>query len=350
MVLRIGPFEMDCPVVLAALSGYSDWPMRALAKRMGAPYTICEVMIEKFVNSLKDREKTRHFLMVTGEDHPAGAQLMGSEPRAFASAAVRLVKAGFDVIDINFGCPMKKQGGLCRGGLHLGQPDVALQILKAVRDAVPLEIPVTVKMRRGIDDTEESRTNFFRILEGGFDLGIAAATIHGRTVEQKYVGPSRWEFLKEVRQKFPDRVLLGSGDLFTAADCLRMLSDTGVDGVTAARGAIGNPWIFQQARALLKGLAMPDPPTLREQAEVFEEHYRLCEQAYSAEHAARQMRKFCIRYSAWHPEPEKVRRAFVNVRNSDGWRNVLRDWYLNDLPGQFPSDPGGIGQVQSECE
>ena len=116
-------------------------------------------------------------------------------PEQFAIAARRLVDHGFDVIDINFGCPVKKVLGRCRGGFHLGQPAVALEIVSRVRDAVPASIPVTVKMRRGIDDTHESRDNFFEIFDGAYERGAAAITVHGRTVTQRYDGPSRWEFL-----------------------------------------------------------------------------------------------------------------------------------------------------------
>ena len=139
---------------------------------------------------------------------------MGAEPAQFAEASLKLVEAGFDIIDINFGCPVKKVLGRCRGGFHLGQPDVALDIVQRTRDAVPDEIPVTVKMRRGIDDTQESEDNFFTILDGAFDIGIAGVTVHGRTVQQRYIGPSRLEFLKKVKQHIGDRILLGSGDLF----------------------------------------------------------------------------------------------------------------------------------------
>ena len=159
-MLTIGSISLELPVVQAALSGYSDWPMRAIARKLGAPYTICEVMTDTFVSSLRDRARTRHHLMVTDEDHPVGAQLMGAEPGQFPPAARKLVEAGFDVIDINFGCPAKKASGRCRGGYHLGQPDVATEIVRRVRDAVPPSVPVTVKMRRGLDDTEQSRDNF----------------------------------------------------------------------------------------------------------------------------------------------------------------------------------------------
>jgi len=203
-MLQIGSIQLSLPVVQAALSGYSDWPMRAIARKLGAPYTICEVMIESFVTSLKDRTKTRHHLLVTEDDHPVGAQLMGSEPEEFPAAATKLVEAGFDVVDINFGCPAKRASGRCRGGYLLGQPETAIEIFRKVRDVVPERIPVTMKMRRGVDDSERSREQFFQVLDAAFAYGIAAVTVHGRTVEQKYVGPSRWEFLKEVRARHPE--------------------------------------------------------------------------------------------------------------------------------------------------
>ncbi len=345
-MLSIGPIELNLPVVQAAMSGYSDWPMRALAGKLGAPYTICEVMTDSFVSSLKNRAKTRHHLLVTDNDHPVGAQLMGAEPDEFPAAAKKLVEAGFDVIDINFGCPAKKASGRCRGGYHLGQPEVAIEIVRRVRDAVASEIPVTVKMRRGLDETQQSRDNFFRIMESAFRLGVAAVTVHGRTVEQKYAGPSRWAFLKEVRQQFPNRTILGSGDLFTAADCVRMLRETGVDGVTAARGSIGNPWIFSQAAALLRGEPMLQPPTVHQQRDVICEHFRLAEQILPPDQVSKQLRKFCIHYSAWHPAADAVRTAFIAVRHADDWHQVIVRHYADEHPGQYPADPGNTGQAQ----
>ena len=348
-MFKIGCVQIDSPVVLAALSGYSDWAMRSLARSMGAPYTVHEVMIESFVNSLKDREKTRRHLLVMDEDHPVGAQLMGSDPNEFATAAGRLVDAGFDVIDINFGCPMKRLRGKCRGGLHLGQPNEAIQILQRVRDVVPNQIPVTVKMRRGLDDSVTSRDNFFCILEGAFAYGICAATIHGRTVVQKYVGPSRWDFLREVRAAFPQNTILGSGDLFTAHDCLRMINETGVSGVTAARGAIGNPWIFQQFAALQRGQPLPEPPSVFEQREVILEHFRRAELIYPDGHATKQLRKFCIRYAEWHPGARAVREAFVRVQTTSDWHKVISDHYCADGPGNYPISSSGVQADSEEC-
>lgn len=345
--LKIGNIQLDFPIVQAALSGYSDWPMRVIAKRLGAPYTICEVMLDKFLVEIKDeRKKNKHFLYISDEEHPVGGQLMGAEPEQFSLGAARLVKAGFDIIDINFGCPVKKVLGRCRGGFHLSQPDVALEIVRRTRDIVPDEIPVTVKMRRGIDDTQESRDNFFAILDGAFDIGIAAITIHGRTVEQRYIGPSRWEFLREVKDHVGDRIILGSGDLFTAHDCLNMMEQTGVDGVTVARGAIGNPWIFRQCRALAAGKPLPDPPSLFEQAAIIREHYHLADELYGPR-AGSLMRKFGIKYASLHPNFKEVRDSFVRVKEKAECFEVLEKYYAEDLPGKYPGND--IHKAQSSC-
>lgn len=335
--LVIGNLRIGFPVVQAALSGYSDWPMRMLAREHGASYTLCEVMLDQFLVALNNREKNRHFLYNTADEQPVAGQLMGAEPAQFALGAQRLAEAGFAVIDINFGCPVKKVLGRCRGGFHLSQPAVAVEIVRRTRDIVPAHIPVTVKMRRGVDDTQESRDRFYEILDGAFAAGVAAITVHGRTVEQRYNGPSRWEFLSEVKQHVGKRIILGSGDLFTAEDCLRMMRETGVDGVTVARGAIGNPWIFQQCRALAAGQPLPPPPGLAEQRVVLERHWDLAEQVYGAERTGPLLRKFGIKYSGAHPEHKLVREHFAHVRLRADWTAALDHWYGQDGPGVYPS-------------
>jgi nifR3 family TIM-barrel protein len=346
--LRIGTVDIGFPVVQAALSGYSDWAMRLVARRMGASYSLCEVMLDQFLISLKERKKTQHFLFNTPEEHPVAGQLMGAEPEQFSLGAQKLVEAGFSVIDINFGCPVRKVLGRCRGGFHLSQPSVALEIVRRTRDIVPSEIPVTIKMRRGIDDTQESRDNFYEILDGAFAYGISAITVHGRTVEQRYIGPSRWSFLREVKQHVgKDRIILGSGDLFSAEDCLRMMLETGVDGVTVARGCIGNPWIFSQARAIFDGKPLPEPPSVREQRRVMLEHFQLAEQLYGPERTGIPMRKFGIKYSASHPQGLEVRDQFARVKNFEQWKEVLDRYYAEDLPGVYPSR--SLYEQEQEC-
>jgi nifR3 family TIM-barrel protein len=348
--LSIGQVPIGFPVVQAALSGYSDVPMRVIARRLGASYCLCEVVLDRLV--LTGGKKTRRFLRIADGEHPVGGQLMGSDPTEFAPAAKELVRAGFDVIDINFGCPVKKVLGRCRGGYLLGHPDTALEIVSQVRDAVPPGIPVTVKMRRGVDDSQQSRDRFFEIFDGAFARGVSAITVHGRTVQQRYIGPSRWEFLREVKAHAGARTVLGSGDLFTPQSCLDMIRQTGVDGVTAARGAIGNPWIFSQARALSAGLPLPAPPSLHEQREVMLEHYRLAEEHYGPDLCGRQMRKFGIKYAQLHPAGIQVRDAFIAVRNMRDWQAALDRWYSEDLPGVHPPEPTDLaecGSAEAAC-
>lgn len=334
--LRIGPLRLDFPVVQAALSGYSDTAMRLISRRLGAPYTLCEVMLDQFVLQVRERRKNHHIMCVDPEEHPVGGQLMGADPELFGPAAQRLVERGFDVVDINFGCPVKKVLGRCRGGYHLSQPAIALEIISRVREAVPPHIPVTLKMRRGIDDSELSRQNFYEIFDGAYELGVAAVTVHGRTVAQRYDGPSKWEFLRDLKRHAGNRIVLGSGDLFDAQSCLDMINYTGVDGVTVARGAIGHPWIFSQVRALAAGLPLPAPPTLFEQREVIAEHYSLAEQLYGADRCVSTMRKFGIKYSRLHPHHEAVRADFCAVKQAGAWRDVLEKWYGADGQGLHP--------------
>lgn len=324
--LRIGAIDIGFPIVQAALSGYSDWAMRVIARQHGAPYAACEVMLDQFLLQVRRRARTQHFLYLTDDDHPVGGQLMGAEPDQFSAGAERLVAAGFDIIDINFGCPVKKVLGRCRGGFHLSQPSVALEIVRRTREVVPDSIPVTVKMRRGIDESQLSRDRFYEILSGAFDAGVAAVTVHGRTVEQRYVGDSDWDFLAEIKREFPHQVILGSGDLFSASDCLRMIQQTGLDGVTVARGAIGNPWIFGQARDLAAG-RLERIPNIAEQGEVIGRHYLLAERLYGPDRCGPIMRKFGIKYAKLHPQSEPVRDAFIRVRRRADWEAVLRDWY-----------------------
>jgi tRNA-dihydrouridine synthase B len=176
---------------------------------------------------------------------------------------------------------------------------------------------------------------------------VAAVTVHGRTVEQRYKGPSRWDFRREVKDHVGDRTILGSGDLFTPHDCLDMIAQTGVNGVTVARGAIGNPWIFSQAKSLARGEPLPSPPSLYHQRHVLRDHYRLAEELYG-ERCGPQMRKFGIKYSFLHPQTEEVRRAMITVRCRKDWEDVLTRYYAEDRPGRYPGPEAHLSQ--NTCE
>src|SRR5437773_6940221 len=290
-MLTIGPLKIHMPAIQAALSGFSDRPMRAVARRYGAEFAMAEVVLDEQV-VLKGKLRTRLF-QIAANDHPIGGQLMGSRPEQFAEAANDLVEAGYDSVDLNFGCPVRKVLGRCRGGFLLSEPKDALAIVKAVIESVGGRRPVTLKMRRGFDDSAESERNFFSILDGAFALGAAAVTVHGRTVKQRYIGPSNWDFLARVKRHAGSGTILGSGDLFTAEAVLQMMGETGVDGVTVARGAIGNPFIFRECRALLQGLEIP-PPSIAEQRDALDLHLAESLKLYDDAHASAIFRKFGI--------------------------------------------------------
>ncbi len=324
--LHLGPVEITFPVVQAALAGYSDWPMRVIATRLGAPFTLSEALLARFVVQVSRRSRAARLVRPTGEGTLCGAQLMGGDDEELGAAARSLANSGFHTVDVNLACPVRKVLGRHRGGHLMGRPEMAISVVARVRDALPHEIPVTVKMRRGLDDSSESREWFYAILDGVLRAGAAAVTIHGRTVRQRYEGRSSWEFLREVKEHVGKTVVLGSGDLFTAADCLDMMRQTGVDGVAVARGAIGNPWIFRQILALASGLPCPEP-SLSEQREVMVEHYRLAEETHGPRRAGPIMRKFGIKYANQHPKADDVRLAFIRVRSAEDWGRVLNEWY-----------------------
>ena len=324
-MLKIGPIQLDTPFTQAALAGYSDLPMRRIARRYGAAYALNEVVLDKLVN--QRGKKRNEILGVAGDDHPIGGQLMGAEPDDFAPAASAMAEAGYDVIDLNFACPVKKVLGRGRGGHMLSQPDRALEVIRRVRDAVGATHPVTVKMRRGLDNTEQSRRRFFEILDGAFETGIAAVTVHGRTVKQRYIGPSDWSFLEEVKRRVGDGVIIGSGDLFSAEACMRIMRETGVDGVAIARGGIGNPWIFRECVALWRGRRLPAPPSIEEQRLAISTHWEGAVDFYGDRLAAKIMRKFGIKYSEHHPRSPEVRDAFIAVKTAAGFADVLDKWY-----------------------
>ena len=325
-MLQFDNLQVHFPVIQAALSGYSDAPMRAVSRRCGAEFTLCEVFLDQFVVHVSQGKKSRYYLAVDGSDHPTGAQLMGSEPEMFVLAAQRLVAFGFDLIDLNFACPVKKVLGRARGGSLLANPQKAVEIVDRVRESLPSDIPLTIKLRKGFDDSPQSEDRFFELLDGAFACGIAAATVHGRTVLQRYDGLSDWEFIARVKRHVGRHVILGSGDLFDAETVVRRMKETGVDGVALARGVIGNPWLFDRVRAALSEKPMP-PPTLAEQSAVILRHYDLAETLYGAHRSASDMRKFGVYYAKLHPNETAVRDAFVRAKNRDDWLAVLQTWY-----------------------
>jgi len=320
---RIGSVEIDFPVVLASLASYSDLPYRLICRSLGASFCTTEAMLDG--QAIQEARLRRGLIKRDPADRPLAGQIMGGKPEVMAEAAAALRAMDFDVIDINFACPVKKVLSRKRGGYLMKDPGLAVDIVQAVRAAVP-DRPVTLKLRRSFLETDPDNRAFWTIAGAAFETGAAGLCVHARSVDQKYQGRADWGFLAAVKREFSDRTIVGSGDVLTAEDALRMLEETGVDGVMAARGAIGNPWIFRQARDLAAGRE-PFQPSVAEQRALIERHFELAAATYGPGRALRILRYFGIRYSKMHPRPAKVRNAFVVVKSEKDWRDVLDAYY-----------------------
>ena len=319
---RIGDVTVSSPVVLAALAGYSDLPFRRLCRRLGAPYCATEMLLDR---SLAVSGKLqRRLLTLTEDDHPVAGQLIGNDPADMAAAARLLCENGFDVVDLNFACPVRKALARRRGGALMDDPERAVAITRAVVAAS--DRPVTLKLRSGYRAADTDHDAFYRIAEGAFDAGAAALCVHARTIGARYVGPADWDFLAEVKRHFADRTIIGSGDARTPPDALRMLVETGVDGVAAARGALGNPWFFRQVADLAAGRGAYQP-TLDEQRDALGRQFDEAIEIYGPRRGPKIMRKHGIKYSRMHPTPKKVRMAFVEVKTPAHWHHVLDEFY-----------------------
>jgi tRNA-dihydrouridine synthase B len=221
--LSVGPFQLALPAMQAGLAGYSDMAMRVVARRRGCPYAVTEALLDQVL--LRGGRGLEKGAILCEEDHPVEGQLMGSEADELARAARLLIEQGFDVIDLNFACPVRKVMGRCRGGYLLSDPETAIGIMRRVRDAIPGR-PLSVKLRRALNETAQAADWFEQVFGEACSLEFAAIAVHGRTVEQKYTGMADWSFLRKLSGRLRGRerrpTLFGSGDVYCAADALRM--------------------------------------------------------------------------------------------------------------------------------
>jgi tRNA-dihydrouridine synthase B len=344
--VQIGSIQLPAPFCQAGLAGYSDRAMRLVARRRGCSYAVTEALLD--ITLCNGGEGLRRSIDINDEDHPVAGQIIGSDPDTMARAAQLLADAGYDVIDLNFACPVKKIKNKGRGGYLLLDVDQGKEIMRAVRGRIG-DQPLTISLRRGYDDSDESEDRFLLILEEAWSLGFAAARVHARTVEQKYQGSARWPFLTQLKRQYSSQTILGSGDVFTADDAVRMYRETGVDMVWIARGAIGNPWIFDHAmRRLENADAVILPPTIFQQRDALAEHFQIAVQIHGESLAARRMRKMGIKYSRFHPLTVNVKNEFIRVHSLREWQGVLDRWYGTDGPGVWP-EANAADEVNS-CE
>ena len=322
-MLKLGNIALDVPFLQASLSGYSDRAMRSLARERGAPLTFSGMMLARIA---RYRAVLRRPAFAVGDDeHPIGAQIAGDDPEEMADGAVALRDAGYDLIDLNFACPARKILRRGRGGHLLTKPSLVLEIYRRVRDTV--DCPVLMKLRSGFDESPESRENFDAICDGAAGEGIDALIIHGRTVLQKYSGTADWDVLANIKERHPRTTLIGSGDLFDARAAADRLSQGVVDGVAIARGAIGNPWIYEQLRAILAGDPAPPPPGLAEQGAMVREHFARIVELYPLRKAVGYFRKFTVGYCKLHPDRKAAQAAFIRARSREEVLAAIGEWY-----------------------
>ncbi len=310
--MKIGTIEIDRPVILAPMEDVTDRAFRQLCKRHGA-----DIVYTEFISAEALRrgvEKSLRKLKVDEMERPFAIQIFGSTLESMVEAAVIAEEYGPDYLDIYFGCPTKKVAGKGAGAALLREPEKMAAISEAVVKAV--SIPVTAKTRIGWD---MESINILDILPRLEDAGIQALALHGRTRSQMYKGKADWNWIRQAKEqaRIP---LIANGDIWSPEDALAMFAETGADGVMIGRGSIGNPFIFEAAKELLKTgkpMALPD---FRARIEVAIEHLKLSVQFKGEKYGVLEMRRHYATYLKALPMVSRARNKLVR---EDGWEQVV---------------------------
>ena len=322
----IGPIRIDDPVILAPLSGVSDMPFRQAVKRNGAGLVVSEMIASAAM--VRENRKTLLMAKNSPEEFPMSVQLAGCEPQVMADAAKLNEDRGAAIIDINFGCPVKKVVNGHAGSSLMRDEVHAAKILEATVNAVKL--PVTLKMRTGWDQTNRNAPTLARIAE---NCGIKLLTIHGRTRCQFYDGRADWGFIREVKA-VTNLPVIAYGDISTLDDVDQALEQSGADGIMVGRGAYGRPWFPKQAMHYLRtGERLPDP-SLSEQYAAVREHFEAMLSHYGSETGVRMARKHLGWYSKGLPASADFRFAVNRETEADKVRSLLASFFLPVLDRQ----------------
>ena len=318
----LGRLRLANNLSLAPMAGYTQRGLRMLDRRYGAALAWTEMISDYEI--LRPGRKTRRLLAVVPEDAPLGLQIFGRDPAQLAAAAAKAAEMGcFAAIDLNIACPVRKMLARGNGGAQLQEPEETLRRIEAVRKACPL--PLAIKVRRGFDDSADSRRKVIELLDGAVALGIDGVTIHGRTVEQIYHGQADWSFIYEMAARLPVPVV-GSGDLMTAEAVLQRLSAGPVAGATLARGAVGSPWIFRDILRLAAGQTV-EPIDPAERVRCMTDHYQMLIDEIGEYTAIRIMRRFGMFYSKGLDRARDARLALGKIHTGDDLSQVIQEFF-----------------------
>ncbi len=288
--MKIGSVQLKSNIALGPMAGVTDLPFRLLCKEYGCGLLYSEMISAKAV--FYNNKNTDILLKTDEKEHPVSLQLFGSEPELMADMAKKLEELPFDLFDINMGCPVPKVVNNGEGSALMKNPKLSGEIVRQMVNAV--QKPVTVKIRKGFDDSCINAVEVAKVLE---DNGAAAIAVHGRTRQQYYSGNADWDIIRKVKEAVSIPVI-GNGDIFTAEDGARMLSETGCDGIMVARGARGNPWIFHELKTYMETGIIPPRPTRTEIKEMILKHGNMLVEYKGEYMGMREMRKHIAWYTA----------------------------------------------------